>query len=250
MMTTAMTNPTGAKWARVLLKLSGEAFADRANGEAIDGEVVARIAGEIAEAKQELGVEIAIVVGGGNIWRGATGANSGIDRATADYMGMLATVMNALALQDALEKAGDPSRVLSAIHMSEIAEPYIRRRALRHLEKGRSVIFAAGIGQPFLTTDTPAAMRAAEMNAQAVLKATHGEVDGVYTADPKLDPTATKYDEVSYAEVLQRGLRVMDSTAISFCMDNALPIVVFNLMEQGNIRKVLLGTPRVGTLVS
>ena len=249
-MTTANTTPTGAKWSRVLLKLSGEAFADRANGEAIDGEVVARIAGEIAEAKQELGVEVAIVVGGGNIWRGATGANSGIDRATADYMGMLATVMNALALQDALEKAGDPSRVLSAIHMSEIAEPYIRRRALRHLEKGRSVIFAAGIGQPFLTTDTPAAMRAAEINAQAVLKATHGEVDGVYTADPKLDRTATKYDEVSYAEVLQRGLRVMDSTAISFCMDNALPIVVFNLMEQGNIRKVLLGTPRVGTLVS
>jgi uridylate kinase len=250
MVTTAMTNTTGAKWSRVLLKLSGEAFADRANGEAIDGEVVARIAGEIAEAKQELGVEVAIVVGGGNIWRGATGANSGIDRATADYMGMLATVMNALALQDALEKAGDPSRVLSAIHMAEIAEPYIRRRALRHLEKGRSVIFAAGIGQPFLTTDTPAAMRAAEINAQAVLKATHGEVDGVYTADPKVDKTATKYDEVSYAEVLRRGLRVMDSTAISFCMDNALPIVVFNLMEQGNIRKVLLGTPRVGTLVS
>ncbi len=250
MTTSEHRNPTGAKWSRVLLKLSGEAFAGRESGEAIDGVVVARVAGEIAEAKQELGVEIAIVVGGGNIWRGATGANSGIDRATADYMGMLATVMNALALQDALEKAGDPSRVLSAIHMSEIAEPYIRRRALRHLEKGRSVIFAAGIGQPFLTTDTPAAMRAAEMNAQAVLKATHGEVDGVYTADPKIDPTATKFDEVSYAEVLRRGLRVMDSTAISFCMDNALPIVVFNLMESGNIRKVLLGTPRVGTLVS
>jgi uridylate kinase len=248
--TTEQPRAPRAKWNRVLLKLSGEAFADRENGEAIDGEVVARIAGEIADTKRELGVEFAIVVGGGNIWRGATGANSGIDRATADYMGMLATVMNALALQDALEKAGDPSRVLSAIHMSEIAEPYIRRRALRHLEKGRSVIFAAGIGQPFLTTDTPAAMRAAEMNAGAVLKATHGEVDGVYTADPKLDKTATKYDEVSYAEVLQRGLRVMDSTAISFCMDNALPIVVFNLMEAGNIRKVLLGTPRVGTLVS
>jgi uridylate kinase len=200
--------------------------------------------------KRTLGVEIAIVVGGGNIWRGATGANSGIDRATADYMGMLATVMNALALQDALEKEGDPSRVLSAIHMSEIAEPYIRRRALRHLEKGRTVIFAAGIGQPFLTTDTPAAMRAAEMNAQAVLKATHGEVDGVYTDDPKTNPSATKFDSVSYAEVLRRGLRVMDSTAISFCMDNNLPIVVFNLMAPGNIRKVLLGTPAVGTLVS
>jgi uridylate kinase len=251
---TGQTGQTGqaeqAKWTRVLLKLSGEAFADRENGESIDGEVVARIAGEICDAKRELGIEFAVVVGGGNIWRGATGANSGIDRATADYMGMLATVMNALALQDALEKHGQASRVLSAIHMSEIAEPYIRRRALRHLEKGRIVIFAAGIGQPFLTTDTPAAMRAKEMNAQAVLKATHGEVDGVYNDDPRKNPNATKYDTVSYAEVLQRGLKVMDSTAISFCMDNAMPIVVFNLMEAGNIRKVLLGTPAVGTLVS
>lgn len=239
-----------ARWPRVLLKLSGEAFADASGESVIDGVVVARIAKEIAEAGEELGVEIAVVVGGGNIWRGARGANSGIDRATADYMGMLATVMNALALQDALEKAGQPCRVQSAIQMSEIAEPYIRRRALRHLEKGRVVIFAAGIGQPFLTTDTPAAMRAAEIDAKAVLKATHGEVDGVYTADPKLDPTATKFDTVSYAEVLQRGLKVMDSTAISFCMDNNLPIVVFNMMEPGNIRKVLLGDPPIGTLVS
>ena len=231
------------------MKLSGEAFAGE-SGESIDGTVVGRIAKEIAEARAELGVEIAVVVGGGNIWRGARGANSGIDRATADYMGMLATVMNALALQDALEKAGQPSRVQSAIHMAEVAEPYIRRRALRHLEKGRVVIFAAGIGQPFLTTDTPAAMRAAEIDAKAVLKATHGEVDGIYTADPKIDPTATKYDTVSYAEVLERGLRVMDATAIAFCMDNNLPIVVFNLMEHGNIRKVLIGDPPIGTLVS
>ena len=243
-------NTLKSRWPRVLLKLSGEAFADPETAGSIDGVVVTRIALEIAEARAELDVEIAIVVGGGNIWRGAKGANSGIDRATADYMGMLATVMNALALQDALEKHGQHARVMSAIHMSEIAEPYIRRRALRHLEKGRVVIFAAGIGQPFLTTDTPAAMRAAEIDAKAVLKATHGEVDGVYTADPKLDPTATKFETISYAEVLQRGLKVMDSTAISFCMDNDLPIVVFNLMEHGNIRKVLIGNPPIGTLVS
>jgi uridylate kinase len=239
-----------ARWPRVLLKLSGEAFSDPTGESVIDGAVVRRIANEIADAQRDLGVQIAVVVGGGNIWRGARGANSGIDRATADYMGMLATVMNALALQDALEKVGQQSRVMSAIHMSEVAEPYIRRRALRHLEKGRVVIFAAGIGQPFLTTDTPAAMRAAEIDAKAVLKATHGEVDGVYTADPKLDKTATKYDTVSYAEVLEKGLKVMDATAIAFCMDNALPIVVFNMMEPGNIAKVLIGNPPIGTLVS
>jgi uridylate kinase len=239
-----------ARWPRVLLKLSGEAFSDPTGESVIDGAVVRRIANEIADAQRDLGVQIAVVVGGGNIWRGARGANSGIDRATADYMGMLATVMNALALQDALEKVGQQSRVMSAIHMSEVAEPYIRRRALRHLEKGRVVIFAAGIGQPFLTTDTPAAMRAAEIDAKAVLKATHGEVDGVYTADPKLDKTATKYDTVSYAEVLEKGLKVMDATAIAFCMDNAMPIVVFNMMEPGNIAKVLIGNPPIGTLVS
>jgi uridylate kinase len=239
-----------SRWPRVLLKLSGEAFSDPTGESVIDGAVVRRIANEIADAQRDLGVQIAVVVGGGNIWRGARGANSGIDRATADYMGMLATVMNALALQDALEKVGQQSRVMSAIHMSEVAEPYIRRRALRHLEKGRVVIFAAGIGQPFLTTDTPAAMRAAEIDAKAVLKATHGEVDGVYTADPKLDKTATKYDTVSYAEVLEKGLKVMDATAIAFCMDNAMPIVVFNMMEPGNIAKVLIGNPPIGTLVS
>ncbi len=239
-----------ARWPRVLLKLSGEAFSDPTGESVIDGAVVRRIANEIADAQRDLGVQIAVVVGGGNIWRGARGANSGIDRATADYMGMLATVMNALALQDALEKVGQQSRVMSAIHMSEVAEPYIRRRALRHLEKGRVVIFAAGIGQPFLTTDTPAAMRAAEIDAKAVLKATHGEVDGVYTADPKLDKTATKYETVSYGEVLEKGLKVMDATAIAFCMDNAMPIVVFNMMEPGNIAKVLIGDPPIGTLVS
>ncbi len=211
---------------------------------------MARLAKEIVEARSELGVEIAVVVGGGNIWRGATGANSGIDRATADYMGMLATVMNALALQDAIEKAGNQCRVQSAIHMAEIAEPYIRRRAVRHLEKGRVVIFAAGIGQPFLTTDTPAAMRAAEIEAHAVLKGTHGSVDGVYDADPRTHPDAVKFDTVTFHEVLTKGLKVMDSTAISFCMDNNLPIVVFNVMQHGNIRKVLLWDPPIGTLVS
>ena len=239
----------GSRWGRVLLKLSGEAFAGEA-GNSIDGGTVARLAKEIVEARTDLGVEIAVVVGGGNIWRGATGANSGIDRATADYMGMLATVMNALALQDAVEKAGNQCRVQSAIHMAEIAEPYIRRRAVRHLEKGRVVIFAAGIGQPFLTTDTPAAMRAAEIEAQAVLKGTHGSVDGVYDADPRTHPDAVRYDNISFHEVLTKGLKVMDSTAISFCMDNNLPIVVFNVMEHGNIRKVLLGDPPIGTLVS
>ncbi len=243
-----MNDTPRSRWPRVLLKLSGEAFGTDSNN--IDGVTVARIAGEICDARSELGVEIAVVVGGGNIWRGATGTNSGIERATADYMGMLATVMNALALQDALEKQGQQSRTMSAIHMAEVAEPYIRRRALRHLEKGRVVIFAAGIGQPFLTTDTPAAMRATEIDAKAVLKATHGSVDGIYTADPKLDPTATKYDHVSYAEVLEKGLKVMDATAIAFCMDNNLPIVVFNLMQKGNIRNVLIGDPPIGTLVS
>jgi uridylate kinase len=244
-----MAESPRSRWPRVLLKLSGEAFAG-ADGNNIDGAVVAQIASEIVEARNDLGVEIAVVVGGGNIWRGATGANSGIDRATADYMGMLATVMNALALQDALEKQGQQSRTLSAIHMAEVAEPYIRRRALRHLEKGRVVIFAAGIGQPFLTTDTPAAMRAAEMDCKAVLKATHGSVDGIYTADPRIDPTATRYDHVSYAEVLEKGLKVMDATAIAFCMDNKLPIVVFNMLQKGNIRNVLIGDPPIGTLVS
>ena len=237
------------RWSRVVLKLSGEAFASAASDETIDGAVVDRIAGEIASARRDLGVELAVVVGGGNIWRGQTGAGAGMDRATADYMGMLATVINALALQDALERHGQPTRVLSAIQMAEIAEPYIRRRAIRHLEKGRVVIFAAGMGNPFFTTDTPAALRAVEIEAEVLLKGTHGEVDGVYSADPRLDPTATKFDALTFKEVLERDLRVMDLTAITFCQDNSLPILVFNVMRPGNVRSALAGDP-LGTLVS
>ena len=237
-----------ARWRRVVLKLSGEAFASSASDETIDGSVVDRLAAEIAAARRELGVEIAVVCGGGNIWRGTTGAGAGMDRATADYMGMLATVINALALQDALERHGQPTRVLSAIQMAEIAEPYIRRRAMRHLEKGRVVVFAAGMGNPFFTTDTPAALRAVEIEAQVLLKGTHGGVDGVYSADPRLDKTATRFDEITFKEVLDKDLRVMDLTAITFCKDNALPVLVFDVMTPGNVRRALLGEP-IGTLV-
>jgi uridylate kinase len=235
-------------WKRVVLKLSGEAFADPATGYGIDGGVVARIAEEIASAHDELGVEIAVVVGGGNIWRGAAGANAGMDKSTADYMGMLATVINALALQDALERAGAPTRVQTAIAINEVAEPYIQRRAMRHLEKGRVVIFAAGTGNPYFTTDTAAVLRAAEIEADAMLKGTHSGVDGVYTDDPKTNPDATKLDDVTYLEVLNRGLKVMDATAITLAMDNKLPIAVFDLLTPGNIRRALLGEP-IGTLV-
>ena len=236
------------RWQRVVLKLSGEAFADASIGYGIDGAVVGRIAAEIADLCHDLRTEVAVVVGGGNIWRGLTGAGAGMDRANADYMGMLATVINALALQDALEKCGQPTRVMTAVQMAQIAEPYIRRRAQRHLEKGRVVIFAGGTGNPYFTTDTTAALRAAEIGAQAILKGTHSGVDGVYTDDPLQNPDATKFAELSYIEVLNRGLRVMDSTAITFCMDNELPIVVFNLMEPGNIRRALSGEA-IGTLV-
>jgi len=234
---------------RVVLKLSGEAFADTRTGFGIDADVVVRIADEIAEVHRELGVEMAVVVGGGNIWRGLAGARRGMDRARADYMGMLATVINALALQDALERIGVQSRVQTAIQMQQIAEPYIRRKAIRHLEKGRVVIFAAGTGNPYFTTDTTAALRAAEIGASAVLKGTHSGVDGVYSADPRKDPNAVKLDAVSHLEVITRGLEVMDSTAITFCKDNALPIIVFDVMEPGNIRRALTGE-RIGTLVS
>jgi uridylate kinase len=235
------------RWKRVLLKLSGEAFAGTA-GYGIDGDVVTGLAREIVEVRRDLGVDVAVVVGGGNIWRGMTGAGKGMDRAQADYMGMLGTVINALALQDVLERLGQPTRVQTAIHMEQIAEPYIRRRAIRHLEKGRVVILAGGLGSPFFTTDTPAALRAAEIDAEALLKGTHSGVDGVYTADPKLDPTATKLDEVSYMDVLNKGLRVMDPTSITFCMDNQLPIVVFDALVPGNLRSILEGKP-IGTLV-
>jgi uridylate kinase len=235
-------------WKRVVLKLSGEAFASGEVDETIDGAVVDRLAGEIAEARQELGTEVAVVVGGGNIWRGSTGSAVGMDRATADYMGMLATVINALALQDALERQGQPTRVQTAIQMSQIAEPYIRRRAMRHLEKGRVVVFAAGMGNPYFTTDTPAALRAVEIEAEVLLKGTHGDVDGVYTSDPRTNPDAVKLDEVSFDEVISKELRAMDLTAITLCKENALPILVFGIMEPGNLRRALVGD-RIGTLI-
>ena len=241
-----MTPLRSPAYKRVLLKLSGEALmGEQTYG--IDPAVATQIARDVAEI-QAMGVETAIVIGGGNIFRGVAASARGMDRATADYMGMLATVINALALQDTLEQLDQPTRVQSAVRMEQIAEPYIRRRAIRHLEKGRVVILAGGLGSPFFTTDTPAALRAAELSAEAVLKGTHSGVDGVYTADPKLDPTATKYDEVSYLEVLNRGLKAMDSTAITLCMDNKLPIVVFDLLGSGNIRRIVEGES-IGTLI-
>ena len=238
---------TPARWDRVLLKLSGEAFAGPLEF-GIDGATVRGIAQDIIAAQEAYDVEIAIVVGGGNIWRGIHGAGEGMDRAQADYMGMLATVMNALALQDTLEQMGQPTRVQTAIEMNQIAEPYIRRRAIRHLEKGRVVIFGGGNGNPFFTTDTTAALRAVEIEAGVVLKGTHGGVDGIYNADPRIDPDAVRLDHVSYLRVLNEGLKVMDSTAISLCMDNELPIVVFDLMGEGNLQSLLAGQS-VGTLV-
>ncbi len=233
---------------RIVLKMSGEALASSASDETIDAVMVERIAAEIAKAREDLDLELAVMVGGGNIWRGTTGAGAGMDRATSDTMGMLGTVINALALQDALEQHQQPTRVLSAVQMAEVAEPYIRRRAIRHLEKGRVVVFAAGMGNPYFTTDTSAALRAAEIEASLLCKGTHGGVDGVYSADPRQDPAATRYREVSFMEVVSRDLRVMDLTAITFCKDNGLPIRVFDLMGPGNIHKALGGEP-IGTLV-
>ena len=230
---------------RIVLKLSGEALAG-SQGYGIDPPVLDRV-GEEVRAVTELGVQVAIVIGGGNIFRGIAASAAGMDRATADYMGMLATIINSLALQDALEKAGLQTRVLSAIEMRAVAEPYIRRRAIRHLEKGRVVIFAAGTGNPFFTTDTAGALRAVEIGADAIIKAT--KVDGIYTADPKLDRNARRLERVTYIEVLNQGLGVMDTTAISLCMDNKLPIVVFDLTQAGNIKRLVLGEP-VGSIVS
>ena len=235
-------------WSRVLLKLSGEAFASDAADETIDGAVVDRVATEIAEAQSSLGTQLAVVVGGGNIWRGARGSASGMDRASADYMGMLATVINALALQDALERKGQPTRVQTAIGMSQLAEPYIRLRAIRHLEKGRVVVFAAGTGNPFFTTDTAGALRAVEIDAQVLLKGTHGGADGVYDADPNIEPGARLLEEVGFDEVLARDLRAMDLTAITLCRENGLPIRVFSIMAAGNLHRVLRGE-RIGTLI-
>lgn len=234
-----------AKYQRVLLKLSGEALIG-SQSFGIDPHVADEIAREVAEL-QSLGVQVAIVIGGGNIFRGVAASASGMDRATADYMGMLATVINALALSDALERHHQPTRVVTAIEMREVAEPFIRRRALRHLEKGRVVVFGAGTGNPYFTTDTAAALRAMEIKAEVILKGT--KVDGIFTADPMTVPTATQITTISYREVLERQLKVMDSTAISLCMDNDLPIVVFNLRTPGNIRRAVLGED-VGSLVS
>jgi uridylate kinase len=241
----ASATPSSPFYKRVLLKLSGEALmGDQQFG--VDPAVVTRIAKDVHDI-QALGVETAIVIGGGNIFRGLAASTRGMDRATADYMGMLATVINGLALQDGLEQQGVLTRVVTAIEMRAVAEPFIRRRAIRHLEKGRVVIFAAGTGNPYFTTDTAAALRAMEIKAEVILKGT--KVDGIYTADPMLDPTATKYPSISYLQVLERRLKVMDATAISLCMDNKLPIVVFNLRQAGNVRRVVLGEP-IGTTVS
>ncbi len=232
------------KYRRILLKISGEVLTgDKEYG--IDPSVIKKIAEEIKEVK-ELGLEIAIVIGGGNIFRGVAASSKGMDRASADYMGMLATVLNALALQDALEKIGIHTRVQTAIEMKEIAEPYIRRRAIRHLEKGRIVIFAAGTGNPYFTTDTTASLRAMEIGADVILKAT--KVDGIYDKDPLIHKGAKKFDELTYLEVLKKGIKVMDATAISLCMDNQIPIIVFNLKKSGNIKKIVLGE-KIGTKV-
>lgn len=234
----------GPVYKKILLKLSGEALVGE--GEyGISPDIINFIAEEVKEVK-DLGVEIAIVIGGGNIFRGVAASSKGMDRASADYMGMLATVINALALQDALEKHGVHTRVQSAIDMQEVAEPYIRRKATRHLEKGRVVIFGAGTGNPYFTTDTAAALRAMEMGAEIILKAT--KVDGIYDADPMLVEDAVKFDELTYIDVLKKNLKVMDSTAISLCMDNQLPIAVFNLSDKGNIKRVVTGEA-VGTVV-
>lgn len=230
---------------RVVLKLSGEALAGE-QGFGLSPQIIMSVAEQVKEIV-DLGVEVAVVVGGGNIWRGKIGSEMGMDRATADYMGMLATVMNSLALQDSLEKCGVETRVQSSIEMRQVAEPYIRRKAIRHLEKKRVVIFAAGTGNPYFSTDTTAALRAAEIEADVILMAKNN-VDGVYSADPKTDHNAIKYDDLSFLEVIQQGLQVMDSTASTLCMDNDIPLIVFSIMENGNIRRAVEGE-KIGTIV-
>jgi len=239
-----MPSDTVPAYSRVLLKLSGEALMG-AQGYGIDPAVTAQVATDIGEI-QALGVQTGVVIGGGNLFRGLEASARGMDRATADYMGMLATVINALALQDALERQGIVTRLATAIEMREVAEPFIRRRAVRHLEKGRVVVFAAGTGNPYFTTDTAAALRAMEIKADVILKGT--KVDGVYTADPVKDPTATLLPRLTYLQALEQGLKVMDATAISLCMDNRLPIVVFSLLTPGNLRRVIMGEP-IGSIV-
>ncbi|MCY3560639.1 MAG: UMP kinase [bacterium] len=236
------------RWSRVLLKVSGEAFAGSA-GYGIDAETVNTIAAEIASVRDQTTVEMAVVVGGGNIWRGEQHGGAGMDRAQADYMGMLATLINALALQDALERLDQPTRVQTAIGMAQVAEPYIRRRAIRHLEKGRVVIFGAGTGNPFFTTDTAAALRAVEVEAEALLKGTHSGTDGIYTADPRTNPDAVKLDRITYIDLVSGGIRAMDATAATLCMENKLPIVMFDLMQAGNVLSIIEGRP-IGTIVA
>ena len=232
------------RYKRVVLKISGEALAGN-QGFGLQHDMLVSVAEQVAEIR-DMGVEVSLVVGGGNLWRGITGSAQGMDRAQADYMGMLATVMNALALQDALEKAGSDTRVLSAIEMRQVAEPYIRRRAIRHMERGRIVIFAAGTGNPYFSTDTTAALRAAEIEAEVILMAKR--VDGVYDSDPFINPAAKRFESLSYLDVLSRGLGVMDSTATSLCMDNNIPVIVFDLTKLGNIRRVVMGES-IGTYV-
>jgi uridylate kinase len=235
------------RWRRIVFKPSGEALAGP-GGRGIDGPTLDATAQDIMALRQDLEVDVAVVVGGGNFWRGRTGAMEGMDATQSDHIGMLGTVMNALALQDALERLGQATRVQSAIEMPRIAEPYIRRRAVRHLEKGRVVIFAAGTGNPFFTTDTAAALRAAEIDAEALLKGTHSGVDGVYDADPRTNTAAAKYDEIAYMDVMNQDLRVMDATAIAFCRDNSIPIVVFDMSAPGSLRSILEGE-KVGTII-
>jgi len=242
-----MSNPTPSpKYKRIILKISGEALREHGSRDTISPKIASNIARQIREV-HDLGVEIAVVVGGGNIWRGLSASHQGMERTAADYMGMLATVINGMALQSALEAQGVSTRVQTAIEMKNVAEPFIRRRAMRHMELGRVVIFVAGTGNPYFSTDTTAALRASEIGAEVILKAT--KVDGIYTADPAKDPTATKYDKITYTEALTQRLAVMDSTAFSLCMDNRVPIIVFDMMRDDNIKRVVLGET-VGTLVT
>ncbi|MBI5819298.1 MAG: UMP kinase [Verrucomicrobia bacterium] len=236
---------TAPRYRRVLLKLSGESLQGE-DGFGIDWTVVNRIAREVREVRRT-GVQLALVIGGGNLWRGITAEGNGMDRVTADYMGMIATVMNGLALQNALENSGVPTRLQTAVEMQKVAEPFVRRRAIRHLEKGRVIIFGGGTGNPFLSTDTTASLRAAEVGADVILKAT--KVDGVYDSDPKKNPKARRFDRISYAEAIARRLKVMDTTAFSMCMESRIPIIVFNMFRTGNIKRAVLGQ-KVGTLVA
>ena len=245
-MSDSIASKPAPKYRRIVLKISGEALKEPGSMESISPQIVAQVAQQIKDV-HALGVEVAIVIGGGNIWRGLTASHRGMERTTADYMGMLATVINGMALQSAMEAIGIATRVQTAIPIQSVAEPFIRRRAMRHMDLGRVVIFVAGTGNPFFSTDTAAALRASEIGAEAILKAT--KVDGIYTADPKKDPAATKYDRITYSEALSKRLQVMDSTAFTLCMDNRVPILVFDLMTPNNIRNAVLGLP-VGTLVT